>query len=477
MIEAFKTKFEEYSTVLNKWSIPFEEETLWLLHGRSIFNNNWILFMSMRPNQAIEVLDTVLPILKKEAVSFKLIKNQQLNFQLNDGMVFQEEKDHNIAIDVAKALTIYTTSEEQAIRLVGIISNCTGRFQGPDVPDAVKIGKILYASYCKVNPANSNFQMILPSKGRIPFKIRSEEVTRIKSKSRIIGKYYIPYETIKSVQKGIVYKAINIKKLSLTWCLIKIGREFTFDDTYNRDIQDRLLWQKNVLKDLEGHVPIGKVLDLISDKHSTTLVTEFLEGTPLGVKVEHLRAGKQWDVIDPEVKLNLLSYFLKIIRFLEIMHDRGYIHRDVTSSNFIVLKNEEIGGIDFELSYSLNKNQPDPPFLLGTYGYMSPQQSRLDQPTIYDDIYSLGALLMQFITGREPDSFLHEFKNEAMSKMEEIANNKILSNLIQKCLKDEIEQRPVSLEEIRSEINNYIGALSNNTMQGKLSLNSVTFQL
>ena len=66
-------------------------------------------------------------------------------------------------------------------------------------------------------------------------------------------------------------------------------------------------------------------------------------------------------------------------------------------------KNGRLVLIDLELVYSVAMRRPSPPFKWGTPGFMSPEQMKACTPTIAEDIFGLGALMMTLMTGVSPD--------------------------------------------------------------------------
>ena len=82
--------------------------------------------------------------------------------------------------------------------------------------------------------------------------------------------------------------------------------------------------------------------------------------------------------------------------------------------------------IDMELSYSLTAAYPDPPFQLGTIGYMSPEQEAIATPTVKEDIFSLGAIMLQVWTGISPYKLTSLSREELERKMEFLVQDNLL---------------------------------------------------
>jgi serine/threonine protein kinase len=96
-------------------------------------------------------------------------------------------------------------------------------------------------------------------------------------------------------------------------------------------------------------------------------------------------------------------YILQILRALEHAHSKGVIHRDIKPQNVILQKNGEIKVTDFGIA-----KIPNTPALtmtekaIGTVYYISPEQASGKPTDFYSDIYSVGVMLYEAVTGKLP---------------------------------------------------------------------------
>jgi eukaryotic-like serine/threonine-protein kinase len=131
-------------------------------------------------------------------------------------------------------------------------------------------------------------------------------------------------------------------------------------------------------------------------------VTELLEGKTLR---EHLGAG----AIGPR---KAIDYALQVVAGLAAAHDRGIVHRDLKPENVFVVRDGRVKILDFGLARVVDPlresatNAPtvaggtNPGTVLGTVGYMSPEQVRGQPADQRSDIFSFGAVFYEMLAGR-----------------------------------------------------------------------------
>lgn len=282
-----------------------------------------------------------------------------------------------------------------------------------------------------------------------------------------IKKLYIPILVVKESNKGIIYQAVSLKNLSFKTCLIKQGIPGALADANKRDMKDRLIWQQKVIRELDSSIPTPAYIDYFEDKEHSYLVLKYVEGVLLYTAVIQIYAGRTWEQLPITVQLHLLGLYLQILEIVKTIHQRGFVHRDITDSNFILLKNGKLCIIDFELSYSVRSAEPEPPFVLGTYGYMSPEQIKNSTPDYPQDIYSLGSLLCFILTTTPPKDYLAQKHQKNNRKLQKITTNTAVNQIIINCLSPEPNRRP-TITQMQKIVNNYISELKAKDQQGHI---------
>ena len=223
-----------------------------------------------------------------------------------------------------------------------------------------------------------------------------------------IGYNYIVIKSLKESQKNDVVKCWYMKSLlDFGFCVIKEGTSGDSKDKQGRDIRDRLIWQKELHGMLQHKVRMPKLLGSFEENGNFYLVMERLKGEPMNKVFKNewrqIRAGL---LSGDKTGIRFLGYLLQIVGILHVLHQQGIVHRDATLNNFMVLPGGKVAVIDMELSYSINTAYPSPPFQLGTIGYMSPEQEAVSIPTSKEDVFSIGAIMLQLWTGISPHKLL-----------------------------------------------------------------------
>src|SRR6266446_7597382 len=156
-----------------------------------------------------------------------------------------------------------------------------------------------------------------------------------------------------------------------------------------------------------NHPNILGVYDVGSHEGSAYLVSELLEG-------KNLRQHMDGSAL-PQRKA--VDYGMQIARGLAAAHEKGVVHRDLKPDNIFVLNDGRIKILDFGLAKlfreeSFGSATPElqtvdhpqsgttPGQVLGTVGYMSPEQVRGQATDHRTDIFALGAILYEMLTGK-----------------------------------------------------------------------------
>lgn len=144
-----------------------------------------------------------------------------------------------------------------------------------------------------------------------------------------------------------------------------------------------------------NHPNVVTVHELERDSHYYYLVMEFIDGVSLA---EILEAKPQLSMEES------LDIAIQIAEALEVAHLKGVIHRDIKPENIMITKNGEVKVTDFGIAHLASSTLTKEGDILGTFAYMSPEQARGGRIDARTDIFSLGVVLYQMLTGEAPFS-------------------------------------------------------------------------
>jgi serine/threonine protein kinase len=297
----------------------------------------------------------------------------------------------------------------------------------------------------------------------------------VKKGGKRIGYNYIILRSLKESQKNDVVTCLYIKSLTnFGVCVIKEGTYGDTKDKQGRDIKDRLMWQKQVHETLKGKVKLPRLLGSFEENGNYYLVLQRIRGISLYKACRdagnNLREGL---ITGNKLGMKFLDYMLQLIELLSTLHSHQIVHRDVTASNFMISPAGKVAVIDMELSYSLETNFPDPPFQLGTYGYMSPEQEVTAMPTIEQDVFSIGAILIQIWTGILPSKITDIPFAELSDKVRFLIPDKEFATIVLNCLNSEPLLRP-KLRKVSEIIREYKNDRKNKIIRNTNSIKEFT---
>ena len=142
-----------------------------------------------------------------------------------------------------------------------------------------------------------------------------------------------------------------------------------------------------------SHPNIVNVFDYGEDNGILYLIMEFLEGTSL----EKLVEGKK--VLPIETIIPMCE---QVCSALDHAHERGIVHRDIKPANIMILNNGMVKVTDFGIAKMVSMGMTQAGLVLGTPNYMSPEQVKGRQVDGRSDLFSLGVILYDLVTGEKP---------------------------------------------------------------------------
>src|SRR5215210_1518311 len=143
-----------------------------------------------------------------------------------------------------------------------------------------------------------------------------------------------------------------------------------------------------------NHPNVVGVYDYGTDPVGPFIVMELVEGEDLSSVLRKTGA------LPPRAAARLVA---QAARAVAAAHDNGFVHRDVKPGNILVTREGRVKVADFGIARALAESALTlPGTTLGSVHYFSPEQARGELATPQSDIYSLGIVLFELLTGRRP---------------------------------------------------------------------------
>lgn len=205
-----------------------------------------------------------------------------------------------------------------------------------------------------------------------------------------IGKYQIERELGRGAS-GVVYLARDTFRDN--WVAIKQMHPHLLLDPVQATKYRRLLHNEAVLAGPINHPHIVSLIDVDERANPPYLVLEYVQGHSLE---QHTQPDTLLPV--PEV----LDIAFKCCNALEYAHAHGLVHRDIKPANILLCNDGDVKLTDFGAAMSQNGDVTQLAGLTGSPAYMSPEQIREEPLTAQSDMFSLGVVLYELLTGQKP---------------------------------------------------------------------------
>jgi serine/threonine protein kinase len=285
------------------------------------------------------------------------------------------------------------------------------------------------------------------------------------------GTRFGPYEIVSAIGAGgmgQVYKARDTR----------LGREVAIKVLHGDVAQmaDRLARFEQEARAVAAlnHPNVLALHDFGYEAGVAYVVTELLEGETLRAR---LRAAGR---LTPR---KVLDYTNQIVRGLAAAHERGIVHRDLKPENLFITHEGRIKILDFGLAYqeepagtddlAATRLTTEQGMVMGTLGYIAPEQVLGQGTTTRSDLFALGVITYEALTGVQPfrrptiaETMAATLRDEPPPLQRELPDvPATLANLVERCLEKNPADRPASthdlalfLEAVAAEVNDPGGA-------------------
>ncbi len=182
------------------------------------------------------------------------------------------------------------------------------------------------------------------------------------------------------------------------------------------DVLKRFAVERQILTAL-NHPGIARVFDAGETQDGRPyVVMEYIEGLPLDVYCDKNRLNTE----------DRLKLFMKVCAAVHVAHQNQIVHRDLKPSNVLVTADGEPKLLDFGIAKLLNPELAAVTLVTGpelrvmTPEYASPEQAGGDLITTASDVYSLGVMLYELLTGKRPYTFKTRVRDEVLRVVQEV---------------------------------------------------------
>lgn len=226
------------------------------------------------------------------------------------------------------------------------------------------------------------------------------------------------------------------------------------------EVRTRTEREVDMLQRLD-HDSIVKVFDQFPLNDNFYIVMEFVDGLNVEQYVEKY---------GPIPVKRATRYMAKILDAMQFIHEKGFIHRDLKPSNIMIRNDERICILDFGIAKDLNSNGQTMTIfgtILGSDGYMSPEQANGFSVDRRGDIYALGCVFYFMLTGHHAyNTLASDFEtaqnilNTPFPKLSKYSNHsfpKGLQKILDHATDNNMNKRYQSCREFRNDLLKVIG--------------------
>lgn len=176
---------------------------------------------------------------------------------------------------------------------------------------------------------------------------------------------------------------------------------------------------------------LAEIYELVSNGEKGIIIEEYISGITLRAYME------ERGVLATEETMCIVG---ELCAVLDIVHKQGIIHRDLTPDNIILSGDGVVKLIDFGIAREVKAEQKRDTVILGTVGYAAPEQFGFLQSDVRADIYALGVLMNEMLTGDHTGQ-----RQYAMAPF---------ANIIKRCTEFDPEKRFQSVADLEKMLGN-----------------------
>lgn len=205
---------------------------------------------------------------------------------------------------------------------------------------------------------------------------------------RLLDNRYEILDIIGNGGMAVVYKA-RCHRLNRLVAIKILKDEYSQDQEFRR----RFHAESQAVAML-NHPNIVSVYDVSTNGDADYIVMELVEGITLKQYMEKRGGSLNWK--------EALHFAMQIAKALEHAHNQGIVHRDIKPHNVMILKNGTAKVTDFGIARVMSSQSTLTREALGSVHYISPEQAKGGRVDNRSDLYSLGVVMYEMLTGQPP---------------------------------------------------------------------------
>jgi serine/threonine-protein kinase len=242
---------------------------------------------------------------------------------------------------------------------------------------------------------------------------------------------------------GRTYIAEDIDRPGHPLCVVKHLKPASSDPNFLPTARRLFNTEAEILEKLGNHDRIPRLLAYFEEDEEFYLVEDFIEGQPL---MTELPPGLCWS------ESQVIQLLQEILEILEFIHSYGVIHRDINPNNLIRRQEDgrlvliDFGAIKQVRQPKITTHPSLTTIAIGTQGYMPTEQVR-GKPRLNSDIYALGTIAIQALTGLDPLELPEDGEGELIWQ-ERVRVSDELAGILTKMVRYHFKDRYQSVTEV-----------------------------
>ncbi|MCZ6525162.1 MAG: serine/threonine-protein kinase [Gammaproteobacteria bacterium] len=255
-----------------------------------------------------------------------------------------------------------------------------------------------------------------------------------------LGKYTI-HKQIGRGSMGIVYQGYD--PYSDRKVAVKVALAESLKDSESGARYRKMFFNEAHTAGMLKHPNIVKIFDAGADGDDCYIVMELIEGA------DTLKSFCKPETLLP-VEL-VIEIIFKCAKALDHAHQNGVVHRDIKPTNILITKAKDVKIADFSIAHLVTSDTTHtmPIGFIGSPRYMSPEQVQEDNISNQTDLFSLGIVMYELLTGKHPfiaDSFsrlIHKIINEKQPPLSTYRSDlpEILQKIVHHALQKDQDRR------------------------------------